>query len=181
LLWHAFTPDAIPLERQEKSGVPGNVPTEWQKTVLFDPDTRLLYIPGTYVFSCIKEGGKYIRKGRSNYQTMVTATLLVLEDVIHIDDRYLPETPVADPDQPVYLDIRGVRNPSTRGVNVRYRIACRSGWSCTFHLCWDRSIVAKDLMEAILMDAGRFAGIGSGRAIGMGRFQVNTFEVLNGN
>jgi hypothetical protein len=181
LLWHAFTPDAIPLERKEKTGVAGNDPVEWQRTVLVDQGTRLLYIPGTYAFSCIKEGGKYIKKGRSSYQPIIIATLLVLDDAIFIDDRRLPELPTTDPDQPVYLDVRGVRNPATRGMNVRYRIACRSGWTCAFRLRWDRSLIATELLESILNDAGQFAGIGSGRAIGMGRFQLKAFEVLNGS
>lgn len=178
LLWHAFTPDAIPLERQERTGVPGNDPVEWQRTVLANPETRQFYILGTYAFSCIREGSKYIRKGRSTYQTMITATLLVEDDVIYIDDRYLPDPPTSDPSQPVFLDVRGVRNPSTKGVNVRYRIACRPGWTCSFRICWDKSIIGQDLMEAILLDAGQFVGIGNGRNIGMGRFQLTGFNIM---
>lgn len=176
LLWHAFTPDTIPLERQEKAGVPGNNPDEWQKTVLYHPDTRQLYIPGAYVFACIREGSKYTRKGRGSYQAMIVATLLVQEEVIYIDERYLPDHLSTDPNETVYLDVRGVRNPATKGVNVRYRIACRPGWVCSFHLTWDKSLVGKDVLEAILLDAGRFVGIGNGRNIGMGRFLVNALE-----
>jgi hypothetical protein len=127
LLWHAFTPEAIPLERKEKTGVVGNDPVEWQRTVMVDASTRLLYIPGTYAFSCIKEGGKYIKKGRSSYQPIIIATLLVLDDAIFIDDRCLPEQPTTDPDQPVYLDVRGVRSPATRGMNVKYWCASQTG------------------------------------------------------
>ena len=176
LLWHAFTSDTIPLERQEKAGVPGNNPDEWQKTVLYHPDTRQLYIPGTYVFACIREGSKYTRKGRGSYQAMIVATLLVQEEIIFIDDRYLPDSLSADANEAVYLDVRGVRNPATKGVNVRYRVACRSGWTCSFHLAWDKSLVGKDVLGAVLLDAGRFVGIGNGRNIGMGRFQINALE-----
>lgn len=177
LLWHAFTPDTIPLERQEKTGVPGNNPDEWQKTVLFRPNDRQLYIPGTYVFACVREGSKYIRKGRGSYQSMVVATLLVQESIILVDDRHLPITLTTDPTQPVYLDVRGVRNPVTKGVNVRYRVACNPGWTCSFHLTWDKSLVGKDVLESILLDAGRFVGIGNGRNIGMGRFVVRQIDL----
>ncbi|RYF33251.1 MAG: hypothetical protein EOO38_30315, partial [Cytophagaceae bacterium] len=34
LLWHAFTDAAIPLEKQERTGVAGNDTEEWKKTVL---------------------------------------------------------------------------------------------------------------------------------------------------
>jgi len=176
LLWHAFTPSSIPLERQEKSGVAGNDPEEWKKTVLYDTQSRQLYIPATYVFACIRDGSKYTKKGRASYQTMVTATLTVQEEQIFIDHCTLPDIPSVDVNLPVYLDIRGVRNPATRGVNVRYRIACRPGWSCSFHLIWDKSIVPVKVMESILHDAGLLVGIGNGRNIGMGRFEVSQFE-----
>jgi hypothetical protein len=42
---------------------------------------------------------------------------------------------------------------------------------------WDKTIVASNQMEASVIDAGRFAGLGDGRAIGFGRFEVVNFEV----
>lgn len=41
LLWHHFGIDAIPLEKQERSGVSGNDPEEWRKTVLMTSDRQL--------------------------------------------------------------------------------------------------------------------------------------------
>ena len=54
LLWNAFTPDAIPLQKREKSGVAGNDPTEWRKTVLMTKG-RQLYVEPTYVFGCVAD------------------------------------------------------------------------------------------------------------------------------
>lgn len=175
LLWHHFGPEALPLEKQERSGVPGNDPDEWRQTCLALPDRRL-YLDPTYIFGCIRDGGRYVKKGRGSIQSALTATLSVMDDMV-ILDRVLPEAPTADPTAPVYLDIRGVRNPSTKGRNVRYRIAASAGWVLTFNLSWDKTVVSRQEMQSAIIEAGRLAGIGSGRAIGMGRFEIVTFEV----
>jgi len=178
LIWHAFKPESIPLERREKTGVAGNDPEEWKKTVLFNPETRQLYILSTYVFAAIRDGSKYTKKGRGTYQPMVTATLVIEEEIIYMDNLSLPLEPPTNTQEPVYIDIRGVRNPVTKGVNVRYRVACKAGWTCGFHLIWDNTIVPNNIMQACIIDAGRFAGIGNGRGIGMGRFKLTEFTLL---
>lgn len=188
LLWHRFGPEALPLEKQERQGVAGHDPTEWRRTVIVDK-TGHLYLEPTYVFATCREGGKYTRSGRSTMIKSVAATLQVADDRVYVD-RWFPgypngsdfsadtaEPPAQDPDAPVYLDIRGVRNPSTRARNVRYRIAASPGWLVEFTIMWDKTIISRDQMEAILIDAGRLVGIGNGRAIGMGRFEVEGFEV----
>lgn len=176
LLWHHFGPDALPLGRQEKAGVAGNDPTEWRRTVLVDKDGRL-YLEPTQVFGCIRDGAKYTPKKRGTLQPLVAATLQIVDDRVFVD-RYLPGEPTTDPTQPVYLDVRSVRNPSTRARNVRYRVAASPGWKAMFTIMWDVTIVSRGEMEAAIVDAGRFVGIGDGRSIGFGRFVVEKFEVL---
>lgn len=188
LFWHRFGPDALPLEKQEKTGVAGHDPEEWRKTVLVTKDGQL-YLEPTYVFGSMKEGAKYTKKGRSTLMVPVVATLQVAPDRILVD-RHFPgfpngnsfdpstaEPPERDQDMPVYLDVRMVRNPSTRARNVRYRVAACLGWSASFELMWDKTIVSRPEMETILIDAGRLVGVGNGRAIGMGRFVIERFDV----
>lgn len=188
LFWHAFGPDALPLEKQERKGVAGNDPTEWRKTVLCTKDGQM-FINGSYVFGAMKEGAKYTKKGRASLQSPVVATLQIGEDRVLID-RYFPgfpnghnfdpdtvNEPSRDPDEPIYLDVRGVINPSTRMRNVRYRVVASPGWQAEFTLIWDKTIVSRGEMEAILIDAGKLVGVGNGRRIGMGRFQVEQFEI----
>jgi hypothetical protein len=180
LLWHQFGPDAIPLEKQERTGVAGNDPEEWRKSVLFLPDTQQLYIRPTYVFSTIRDGAKYTSRKRGTLQPFVAATLQVTDDIILIDDRFLPAEPIpTEPIHPVYLDIQSVKNPATKARNVRYRVGAIKGWTCSFTLEWDKTIVSRGEMEAALIDAGRFCGIGDGRSVGYGRFQVESFQVEN--
>ncbi len=189
MLWHRFGPDALPLEKPERTGVAGHDPEEWRRTVLVTRDGQL-YIEPTYVFSCMREGAKYTKKGRASLMKPMSATLQV-EDQRVLINRWFPgfpngnkfdvekaEPPKQDFELPVYLDVRGVVNPSTRGRNVRYRVAASPGWETEFTLLWDKTIVSRGEMEAIMIDAGRLVGLGNGRGIGFGRFEIASFGVV---
>lgn len=188
LLQHRFGPDSIPLEKEEKEGVAGNSPNEWRKKTLVTKDGQL-YVRPTYVFACVRNGAKYTKKGKGSIQPAVAATLQVMTNCVLLD-RFFPgfpnghgfdiatvETPPDDPEQPVYLDIDGVVNRSTKSRNVRYRVACAPGWRCSFDLMWDKTVVSRSEMEAATRDGGRFFGLGDGRSIGYGRFEVEIFQV----
>jgi CRISPR/Cas system endoribonuclease Cas6 (RAMP superfamily) len=60
--------------------------------------------------------------------------------------------------------------------NVRYRIVASPGWECSFTLEFDKTVVSREQMGAVLLDAGKLVGIGNGRKIGMGRFEVVSVE-----
>lgn len=181
LLWHHFGPDALPLEKKERTGVAGNDPAEWQRTVLVTKDKQL-YVDPSYIFGCVRDGAKYTKKGKGSIQSAVSATLLVSDDRVLVENRFLPDN-IAQlqnaSDEPVFLDVRSVVNPSTKGRNVRYRVAASPGWLMTFHLLWDGTIVSRTEMNAAVIDAGRLSGLGDARKIGFGRFAVESFEVAN--
>lgn len=188
LFIHWFGPDAIPLDaRQEKTGRAGNDPETWRKTTTVTKDGQL-YVPGTYAFAVIREGARYTKKGRGSIQLDMLATLQILDDRIPID-RYMPgfpngiaynieveKPPERDPELPVYLDVRMTRNPSTKAANVTYRVACSSGWICSFRIQWDKTIISESQMKASIIDGGKLSGLGNGRKIGMGRFDLVSFE-----
>jgi hypothetical protein len=180
LLWHSFGMDAIPLTKQERTGVAGNDPEEWRKSVLATPDGRL-YLPDSYVFGSLRDGAIYTRKGRGTLQSALIATLIVLTDRAPLADRLLPDPISTDPSQPIYLDIRSVKNPATKGRNVRYRVAASPGWRVRVTVQWDRTVLSRGELEAIAHDAGRLVGIGSGRKIGLGRFSVASFTITDGD
>lgn len=179
LFQHFFGEDAIPLEKAEKTGVAGKDPEEWKRTRMVTEDGEL-YIRGDYVFACLRDGAKHTKKGRGSIQPFLVATLQIEEPIIPIG-RKMPEGEPRKNDYtaPVYIDVRGVRNPSTKGRNVRYRLAASPGWRCSFTLLWDRTIVSREQMRAIARDASVLAGIGNGRSIGMGRFEVLSWEQLD--
>lgn len=187
--WNAFGPDAMPLEKQERTGVAGNDPEEWRKTILATKDGQL-YAEPSYIFGAMREGAKYTKKGKSNLVTPLCATLQVATDRLLFDrhfpsfpngHKFDPKTatpPERDPDLPIYLDVRGAVNPATRARNVRYRVASCPGWITSFELMWDKTVVSRAEMESILIDTGRLVGIGNGRKIGMGRFEVISFDIV---
>lgn len=179
LLWHAFGPDAMPLEKREKTGVAGNDPEEWKRTVLVTKEGQL-YLRPTYAFGAIREASRYTKVGgKGTLQKSMSATLQVTSDILLVD-RWLPAEPLpTDPEELVYLDIQGVRNPATKGRNVRYRVAASTGWKTEFDLLWDKTLVSRNQMEAVLVDAGRLVGFGDGRSIGYGRFELEGFEVAD--
>lgn len=179
-LWqHQFGPEALPLEKGERTGVAGNDPEEWKKTCMVTADGQL-YIRPDYIFGCIRNGARHTKKNRGNMMATVAATLQV-EDTIILLDRFVPPEKelTRDPTAPVYLDVRGVRNPSTKGRNVRYRLAASPGWRCSFTITWDKTLVAREVMRAILNDSGILGGLGDGVSIGMGRFKIATYEELS--
>jgi hypothetical protein len=182
LIWNHFGVDAIPLEKQEREGTPGNNPEEWRKTVLTTADGQL-YLLNSYIFRCIRDASPFIKRGKA-YQTAVAATLQVVEDTLLLPDLYLPQKPMpieqgqsSDKAPSVYLLVAGVKKPATGKRNIRYRIAAKPGWQCEFTLLWDKTVISRDEMKALCLSAGQMVGIGDGRAIGFGRFVVREFKV----
>lgn len=177
LLFHSFSIDAIPLEKRERTGVAGNDPEEWKRTVLTTKDNQL-YVPSSYIFGCLRDGGKHIKQGKGSIQSKIASTLVVLEEAILLD-RYLPpENKLTEQKtEPVYLDVRSVKNPTTKARNVRYRIAASAGWKASFQIEWEGTIVSRGEMESALHSAGDFVGLGDGRSIGNGRFTISKFDI----
>jgi len=176
LLWHHFGANVLSLEKQEREGVAGNDPSEWKRTVLLTKKGQL-YVEPEAIFSCLRDAAKFTRRGKFSIQGAVAATLQVDDPWVPID-RFLPKTKLTtDRWKPVYLDVRSVKNPNTRNRNIRYRVATSRGWKATFHLIWDKTIVSRNEMKAVAIDAGRLIGLGDGRAIGNGRFEIKSFTV----
>jgi len=175
LLLNHFGPESLPLSKTERKCVAGNNPEEWKKTVLCD-DNKQLYLEPSYIFACIRDGARYTKKGRGTLQSAIAATLQVIDDRILLD-RYLPDEIEIDPTQPVFLDVRSVRNPTTKSRNIRYRVAASKDWKITFSISWDKTIVNREQIHSILIDSGMYCGLGDGRSIGFGRFIVENFEI----
>lgn len=184
LIWHAFNVNAISTERKEKTGVAGNNPEEWRDTVLCDKDGRL-FITKNYIFGCLRAAAQHTKVGKGNLKSKVGATLQVLgSNDIYVSNRKLPK-PLQDlksdelstsPKSEVYLDICSVVNPSTKGRNIRYRVASSPGWILEFQIGWDTTIVGEKHMESVLKDAGTLIGLADGRSIGNGRFVVDSWK-----
>jgi hypothetical protein len=183
LLFHHFTEQVFapvdPNSRkgQRRTGRAGNDPQEWKRTVLLTQD-RQLYLEPTYIYGTLRHAAKFTPAGgrRGSMMAAVAATVQVLEDRILLDRCVPPDEYVTrDPTQPIYVDVRMVRNPATRGSNLRYRLACAPPWHAAFTLLWEDTVVSPELLHAIAIDAGRLVGVGDARSIGLGRFDVDAF------
>jgi hypothetical protein len=187
LLQHRFTEASLPLEKQERTGVAGNDPEEWRKSAMITKDGQL-FIDSSYIFATLRAGAKYTKKGKGSIQLDVSATLQVLDGKVLLD-RFMPnypngkdfdiakaEPPPRDENEPVFMDVRSVKNPSTKGRNLRYRVAASAGWECEFNILWDKTLVNRSQMEAVVIDSGVLVGLADGRSIGYGRFEIVYFE-----
>lgn len=177
LLFHAFKVEQISSLTKAKTGSAGNDPEEWKNT-LFEKNNQL-YLPGSYWSSCLKAGSKYTKAGRGTLQKSFISCC-VIQDEITLIDRYLPENwremsaeeMEKDSSKPVYLDIRGVMNPNSKGRNIRYRIACSPGWKTQFSFIFDDNIISPSQIKKIVEDSGKMGGVGDGLVLGYGRFDI---------
>jgi hypothetical protein len=177
LLFHTFPIDTLSGSKS-KSGSTGNNAEEWKATVLMTP-TRELYVYNSYIVGCITAGGKQIKVGKGTLNKKVGSTLEIKEPELLLG-LYVPEEEdlLRKSDEPVYLDVRSVVNPMTKGRNIRYRIAAKAGWKIKATLSWDDRTVSKEDMKACVENGGLFEGIGDGRRIGFGRFRLLSFKSI---
>lgn len=176
LLINTFPIDTLNRIKQ-KSGSTGNDESLWKKTVLVKQN-RQLYVFGTYLIGSIVGGGKLIKVGRATLSKKVGSTLEILESELDIIDRFLPEEDdlTRSTNEPVYLDVRSVVNPMTKGRNLRYRIAVKEGWKIKATLIWEDRAISREEIKMCLENGGLFEGIGDGRRIGFGRYIIAEFN-----
>lgn len=178
LLFHCFTTETLSLEKKERTGIAGNDPEEWKRTFTATKDGQL-YLEPSYIFGCLREGAKHTKNGRGSIQSSLAATLQVLDEKIYLDRR-IPkklEKITLDPSQSVYLDVRSVRNPNTKGRNIRYRLAVSPGWEAEFNIIWENTLINREQMKSVCRDSGTLVGLADGRSIGYGRFEILSFEL----
>lgn len=178
LLWNHLKPSESFGKRQERAGTAGNDPTEWQRNVLMTEDRQLYLLPN-HIFGCLRDAARHTKRGKSNLMGSVASTLQVVERRILVD-RIVPETPIKSSeelDDEVYILMSVVKNIATRSRNIRYRVAASPGWQCQFTLTWDKTIISRNEMEAIALDAGKLVGLADGRSIGYGRFHLIEFSI----
>ncbi len=176
MIFNNFSIDRIPLKKAAKSGVAGNNPEEWKQTFETTPEGQL-YVNSSYIFSCLRAGGKFLPKSRGTMEGDVAATLQVQNEKI-LFNRFIEslDNITTNKEELIYIDIRPV---ARRGVkNIRYRLATKEGWETEFKIAWDNHLISHQQMHAICNEAGSFAGLGDARKIGYGRFDVVYFNVL---
>jgi hypothetical protein len=174
LLYNNMRLDAISPFRKEKSGVPGNNPEEWKNTYLATSSGQL-YLKPDYLFSSLRAGAKHTKKGLGSLEPNVSATLQILDEEILLNRNISVDDIDDDHKKDVYIDVRPVTRNKVK--NIRYRLAVGLGWEAEFQIAWESTLVARDQMQSICIDAGLFAGIGDARKLGYGRFEICSFNI----
>lgn len=137
---------------------------------LYADEKGNLFIPAPNIFSCLIEGGKFHKMGKSKVTTMKTS---LIPAGIAIEEA---ECPLGTKKWDV--DTRAVVNPMTGGRRLCNRPRLDK-WSLTFHLDVDETMFPVELVEKIVSDAGRRIGLGDFRPQRkgpFGRFGVVEFQ-----
>lgn len=181
-LYHKFNIEAITDTKKPKEGSSGNQPSEWKKTIW--NEGKRLFVPGFYFLSAFTTAGKYVKIGRGTISKQVASAVTILDERVYFN-RELPDeldnldnnNISKDSSSPVYLDIRAVSNPNTKGKNIRYRLALSPGWEFEVAFMWDDSIISADQMKSTVEALGKLVGFSEGRTIGYGRFEITEWSV----
>ncbi len=177
ILFNRFNIEKITDTSRIKSGTKGSDTEEWRQS-FFDQDGKL-YMPDSYIQACLKNGSVYTKVGRGTLKKTWISAVNIMDEKIFLN-RSMPKDweeistkdfPM-DTSVPVFLDIRMVVNPNTKGRNIRYRIGCSTGWECSFNLLIDNTLLSKDQASKVIEDAGRLEGLADGRTLGYGRYEI---------
>lgn len=183
IVFHKFNIEVITSLTKNKSGSAGNNPEEWKKS--FYHEDGKIYMPDMYVFSCLKNASVYTKAGRGSIQKTWISAVQINPTKIFLDrqmfDGWENIEPVfiekyTDPSLPVYIDIRMVSNPNTKGKNVRYRVACSPDWTAEFDITIDDNLISKAQAAKVIEDGGKLQGIADLRTLGYGRYEVQYID-----
>ena len=143
---------------------------EWLGGLYLGPDRETLVMPSDNIERCIQEGAKKSRLGKD-----AQAAVFCTDPEIEIDSEATkgktPEQLYADKSGRFVLR-KGVKITMSRVIRVRPLIP--TGWSLSFALEFDETIINERNLEQAMKDAGALIGLGDWRPK-FGRF---TSEVL---
>lgn len=183
LMIHKFNIETVRSLTKVKTGSAGNDPEEWKET--FFEKNNQIYLPASYWFSCFKAGSVHSKVGRGTLQKTFIAGVIILDEITLLN-RKIPENWREmtfeefglDSSKPVYIDVRGVMNPNSKGRNVRYRICCSPGWETEVNMSFDETIISMAHVKKVVEDSGKLIGMADGRTLGYGRFEIINVDIF---
>ena len=176
LLLNRFTDEAAEAatsgtSSSSRSNDKGSPRSQSDKKLYRDKDGTLV-VPGSNMFRCIIDAGKFHKDGRSKITTQKSSLIPACVDML------TPMIPIIS-EEGWRVDTRPVRNPATGG-----RFNCHrpmfDDWSLEFTLGLDTTLLSEPLLRSIVDDAGKRIGLGDFRpdCKGMfGKFVVTKWEV----
>lgn len=140
---------------------------EWLGGLYLGADGKTLVIPSDNIERCIQEGAKKSRLGKD-----VQAAVFCAEPEVVIEQESIrgraPES-LYDDKAGRFVLRKGVKVTTSRVIRVRPLIP--TGWSVSFVLEYDETIINQRNLEQAMRDAGALVGLGDWRPK-FGRFSV---------
>ena len=163
--------DEIPVKIQKGKKDYGTPREQAEKTPYYDPKTKLLWIPSTWVTgSLMTVASDYKLTGtRKSVKSVAGGAVIPCDEKLYFKEKFKVKN--------IEVDSRPCVVQRARIMRHRARL---EKWSVTASLEVDDSILDPTMVHDILCDAGRRAGFGDFRPQKggpFGRFQVVSFKV----
>lgn len=177
LMQHRYPmPDLASLNKGGKrSSGEKDYSQEWREYLYYDAN-NMVYQPGAHFEGALtKAAASFKVKGKrgASYKDLFKGSVFVTPD--HIPHNVqVPDELDADADKQLYLDMRPV--VVMRARVVRLRPCFKTGWELSFSIDVLDDGIPDDLLQDVLVLAGKAVGVGDFRPK-FGRFQVVKFEV----
>ena len=143
---------------------------EWKKTIYFDENIGV-YVPAINIEASLIEGAKQYKIGRGSATKYVKSGVFITDNELQLK---VDGNTIKSLDE-VEVDQRTVKNPSTKGRNMRYRAIFKM-WSTEFTIMVSSDdYISEDLLKNIIDYSGMYVGVCDFRPR-FGRFKVTKFE-----
>lgn len=168
ILFHRWNNESVEAKAKAKKGSVEKK-TDDTESYMWKDDKGFLCIPGEYVRQSVIHAAKYEQDPRSPRKSMMDLMKAALVSLTE-----LASMGVKEPD---YFDRRRV--VIQRSAVTRSRPAMKEGWKAKFFLQVNLpEYCPAQRLHYLLQQAGRIIGLADFRP-SFGRFQVNSFEVLD--
>jgi len=151
-------------------------PEEWKQTIYFDEKDGV-YLPATCFEASCKNASKQFKvTGRTTATKFVESGMFCVDDHLQflVDGKPIKTLD----DERIVVDKRTVKNPSTKGRNVRYRAKFDKWFSKFRVIVTADDYISKDLLKQIIEYAGAYVGVGDYHPK-FGRFKLISLKEVN--
>jgi hypothetical protein len=146
-------------------------PEEWKKTIYFDEEIGV-YMPAISLEASFVNAAKQFKiSGRTTATKYFKSGVFIMDEKL---DFTVNGKKIKSLDE-VEVDKRTVKNPSTKGRNVRYRAIFKK-WQSHFKVLLSADdFISNELLKEVIEFAGMYIGVGDYRPR-FGRYKITSFK-----
>lgn len=178
MLHHSAAAVGMEITKKKKGGIAiEGDPNEWKTSIYFDEEAGV-FLPALNVEACFIQAAKQFKiTGRQTASAYFKSGVFCETDKLpfYVSGKQIKKIEEIGENPDTSILRLGVKNPSTRARNTRYR-AQFYNWSSQFNLivAADDYITA-DLLKEVIEYAGSYIGLGDFRPR-FGRFKVTSIK-----